>query len=108
MYASAIARVFVTALLCATVVTQGGNAVAQQRAVTAAQVDASIKRCVAYLYSEQAESGPVKGGWNGHLGYGCGNTALVTLALLSAGEKPSDVRVKGSRFDTKNSAYANV
>ena len=43
MYASTIARVFATALLCATVVTQGGNAVAQQRAVTAAQVDASIK-----------------------------------------------------------------
>jgi hypothetical protein len=94
MYASTIARVFGVALLCVAFVMQGRIAVAQQRAVTATQVDDSIKRCVAYLYSEQAENGPVKGGWNGHNGYGCGNTALVTLALLSAGEKPSDVRIK--------------
>ena len=68
MYASTIARVFGVALLCVTVVTQGHKAAAQQRAVTAAQVDDSIRRCVAYLYSEQAENGPVKGGWNGHNG----------------------------------------
>ena len=94
MYASSIVKSFAIIAISAVALVLPTKAMAQPKAVTAAQVEASIKRCVAFLYSEQAENGPVKGGWNGNDGYGCGRTALVTLALLSAGEKTNDVRVK--------------
>ena len=91
MYAPSIVKSFAIIAISAVALVLPTTAMAQPKAVTAAQVEASIKRCVAFLYSEQAENGPVKGGWNGNDGYGCGRTALVTLALLSAGEKTNDV-----------------
>ncbi|AMV33161.1 hypothetical protein VN12_13630 [Pirellula sp. SH-Sr6A] len=67
----------------------------QRRNVTAPQVEEAIRRAVNFLYSEQESNGANRGGWREYeTGYGCGSSALVTLALLSAQERPSDPRLK--------------
>ncbi|MFN7292881.1 MAG: DUF4159 domain-containing protein, partial [Pirellula sp.] len=59
---------------------------------TPARVENAIRKCVAYLYREQRANGT----WSGHENYGAGTTAMITLALLNAGEKPSDPRIQKS------------
>ncbi len=73
---------------------------APARAATPEQIDAAIKKAVAYLYGRQnaqgnweesqvnpgGSSGETKGQWGGR-------TALVVYALLAAGEKPLDPRI---------------
>lgn len=69
-------------------------ALAQPRDISSREVEASIRKCVDYLYREQINNGVNRGGWRGHSAYQSGQTALVTLALLSAQESPSDPRIK--------------
>ena len=60
------------------------SVLAQNSKVTPQAVSAGIAKCVDYLKSTQG-SGAKPGAWAGHDQYGCGQTCLVTLALLSAG-----------------------
>ena len=70
------------------------DSAAQPRDITAREVESAIRKCVDYLYREQINNGVNRGGWHGHTGYQSGQTALVTLALLSAQESPTDPRMK--------------
>ena len=63
----------------------GPRAVAQNTKVTPAAVSASIAQCVSFLEKSQETAGR-RGSWPGQLEYGTGQTCLVTLALLSAGQ----------------------
>ena len=63
----------------------GPRAVAQNKDVTPAAVSASIAQCVSFLEKSQETAGR-RGSWPGQLEYGTGQTCLVTLALLSAGQ----------------------
>lgn len=60
--------------------------------VTAEQVDASIKGAIRFLKGEQRGDGS----WDEYLGdtYPMGTSALVTLALLTAGESPDDPQMQ--------------
>ena len=63
-----------------------GNAFAQNKKATPANVAVAIEKCVSFLIAEQKKDGDRKGSWTGYLEYGTGQTSLVTLALLSAGK----------------------
>lgn len=76
---------FASALLLAVcVLAYGTQANGQNSKATPQAVSAAIAKCVDYLRSSQG-SGAKPGAWAGHPGNGCGQTCLVTLALLSAG-----------------------
>jgi len=65
---------------------QTASVVAQNKLkATPANVTAAIEKSVSFLRKEQNTKGVRSGSWTGHENYGCGQTALVTLALLSAG-----------------------
>jgi hypothetical protein len=57
---------------------------AQNPPLSARAVQQSIERGVQFLEKKQLEDGH----WDGYPNYGCGQTALVTLALLSSGRSP--------------------
>jgi hypothetical protein len=63
---------------------------------TPAQVTEAIQRCVNYLYGQQIQNGPNKSRWPGYEDKGCGQTALVTLALLNAGERTTNPAIKNA------------
>ena len=64
----------------------GANTFGQNNELTPAAVSASINQCVEFLMRRQENEGR-RGSWPGHYPeYGTGQTSLVTLALLSAGQ----------------------
>jgi hypothetical protein len=66
----------------------GQTVLGQQIKLTPAKVADSIDACVSFLRSQQVKNGARAGSWPGHEDlYGCGQTCLVTLALLSAGRE---------------------
>ncbi|MFY8200379.1 MAG: DUF4159 domain-containing protein, partial [Pirellula staleyi] len=70
----------------------GPRAFAQNTKVTPAAVSASIAQCVSFLEKSQETAGR-RGSWPGHLEYGTGQTCLVTLALLSAGQSVKSPKI---------------
>lgn len=79
-----------TALL---IVVLTGNAFAQNKKATPANVAAAIEKCVSFLVNEQKKDGQRAGSWSGFPDYGTGQTSLVTLALLSAGKSPKSPEI---------------
>jgi hypothetical protein len=67
---------------------------AQRTALTPQRVAEAIDKAVLFLESKQFTNGPLRGAWPGYEQYGCGQTALVTLALLSAGRTIDSPKVK--------------
>lgn len=64
------------------------------RAATPEQVDAAIKKGVAFLYSQQNGQGNWEDGGKQDDVYRGGLTALATYGLLAAGEPPRDPRIQ--------------
>jgi hypothetical protein len=66
---------------------------------TPQNVASAIDSSVSYLIREQVKNEPRAGSWEGHDTYGCGQTCLVTLALLSSGvDVKSAVITRALRF----------
>lgn len=77
-------RIVLLLLMTLSALGSSRQAFAQGSKVTPQAVSAAIARCVDYLKSNQG-SGNKPGKWSGHDADGCGQTCLVTIALLSAG-----------------------
>lgn len=91
MLASRLLSLLVLASMVAGSFLGGGSLHAQGAGgPTPARVENAIRKCIAFLYREQRANGS----WSGFDEYGSGATAMVTLALLNAGEKPSDPRIQ--------------
>jgi hypothetical protein len=81
-----------TVVACLAVVLVATELPAQEpKGVTPQQVREAMERGVEYLYSQQYKD---KGSWFEHTGQPGGVTALVTLALLSAGEDPKNPQLQ--------------
>jgi hypothetical protein len=65
----------------------------QANRATPANVSAAISKGVEFLISEQIKEGGRRGAWDGYNDNGCGQTCLVTLALLSAGREVKSIEV---------------
>ncbi|MEQ1829195.1 MAG: DUF4159 domain-containing protein [Pirellula sp.] len=70
------------------------KSIAQKQQLTAQRVAEAIEKCAGFLESNQVKNGPLRGSWAGHEENGCGQTSLVTLALLSAGKTAESPKVK--------------
>ncbi len=86
-------RITILALTSLFAVVLTGNAVAQNKKATPANVTAAIEKCVSFLVNEQKKEGQRAGSWAGYPEYGTGQTSLVTLALLSAGKSPKSPEI---------------
>ena len=81
-----------TVVACLAVVLIAAKLPAQEpQGVSPQQVREAMERGVEYLYSQQYKD---KGSWYEHAGQPGGVTALVTMALLSAGEDPKNPQLQ--------------
>jgi hypothetical protein len=82
-----------------------GQPPGKAKGIDAMQVKQSIDKAVQYLVRQQQKDG----NWSGHVSYGSGQSALVTLALLSSGLSPKHKTVERAltylRSRTPDSTY---